>query len=154
MRLLDRNKRTIKYALCQRKGGSLIVDSDGNYTGERELLYGAPVEIRCNVTSASGSSLIDQFGVNIDYDRTVQIEGTGLGITETTVLWIDNINAHIPKAPYYLKTESGDQLVVNDCNLVVLKYEGTLPQPLDYDYIVVRVAESLTHTTLAVKKVR
>lgn len=118
MRLLDRNKRTIKYALCQ-NGGSMLIDDDGNYTGERQLQYASPVEVRCNVGSASGSSLIEQFGVNVDYDRTIQLEGTGLGITETTVLWIDDISPDKP-----------------------------------YDYIVKRVAESLNHTTLAVKKVR
>ena len=118
MRLLDRNKRTIKYALCQ-NNGSMLVDDDGNYTGEREPMYSSPVEIRCNVGSATGSSIIDQFGVNVDYDRTIQIERTGLGITETTVLWIDETDTEKP-----------------------------------YDYIVRKVAESLNHTTLAVKKVR
>ena len=97
----------------------MLVDDNGNYTGERALKYAPPVKIRCHVSSASGSSLIDQFGVNVDYDRTIQIEGTGLGISETTVLWVDDMRTGAP-----------------------------------YDYIVKRVAESLNHTTLAVKKVR
>ena len=97
----------------------MLSDDDGNFTGERKLAYATPVEIRCRVSSATGSSLIDQFGVNVDYDKTVQIEGTGLGITETTVLWIDDLRSGKP-----------------------------------YDYVVERVAESLNHTTLAVKKVR
>lgn len=118
MRLLDRNKRTIKYALCQ-NSGLMLTDDDGNYTGEREPEYAPPVTVRCNVGSASGSSMIEQFGVNVDYDKTVQLEGTGLGISETTVFWIDETNTSEP-----------------------------------YDYVVTRVAESLNHTTLAVKKVR
>ena len=119
MRLLDRNKRTIKYALCQSGDSVMLKDDNGDYTGERGLAYATPVEIRCRVSSASGSSLIDQFGVNVDYDRTIQIEGTGLGITETAVLWIDETDIEKP-----------------------------------HDYIITRVAESLNHTTLAVKKVR
>lgn len=126
MRLLDRNKRPFYYALYL--GGEMIRNSEGKLTGERGKEYGTPVKVYANITfanrsglasAASGLATASAFGVNLDYDKVIQIEDTDCPIEETSILWIDETDTTKPN-----------------------------------DYVVKRKAVSLTHTTLAVKKVR
>ena len=87
MRELERNKRTIYYALFVTN--EPILDEDGYDTGETRPVYGTPVELRINVSPALGESATRQFGTVVDYDRTLVICDTSLPIDEQTVLWID-----------------------------------------------------------------
>lgn len=126
MRLLDRNKRPFYYALYT--GETMLQNASGKYTGEREKTYGTPVKMYANISfakksglasSSTGMATATAFGVNLDYDKIIQIEDTNCPIEETSILWVDEKNTDMPN-----------------------------------DYIVKRKAVSLTHTTLAVKKVR
>jgi len=100
MRLLDRNKQTIYYALYNGRG--MLTDSEGNYTGEVGITYSEPVKVRAYVRATQGSwtiasdSTMNQFGLDIDYDRTIQLEGTDWDIREDTVLWIDDLDTSHP----------------------------------------------------------
>ena len=88
MRELERNKRTVYYALFDKN--EPILDEDGNDTGEVMPNYLPPVQLRINVSPAAGESATRQFGDVVDYDRTLVICDTNLPIDEHTVFWIDD----------------------------------------------------------------
>lgn len=121
MKLMERNKVPFCYCLFDRK--EPILDEDGNDTGDQKVFYAEAVPIRANVSSATGTAQIEQFG-NLDhYDKVIVTEDMSCPIDETTVLFVD-------KEPEY-------------------DAEG---QPL-YDYIVRRVARSLNVVAYAIRKV-
>ena len=123
MRTLDYNKRTFYYCLFNEK--TKMVDADGNFTGDYKSGYSPAVACKGNISAAAGSSDIEQFGTGIEYDKVIVLQGTNWAIDEHTVLFID-------VEPSYEDEEQ------------------TLPK---YNYIVSRVAKSLNHTTLAIKRV-
>ncbi len=100
MRLLDRNKRTFYYAL--RNGRGMLTDSQGNYTGEPGITYSDPVKVRAYVSATRGSwtvisgATIDKFGIDLDYDKIIVLEGTDWDITEDSILWVDDTNVYHP----------------------------------------------------------
>lgn len=103
-------------------------DENGNRTGEVTMHYGEPIEMKGNISPSTGEMVAQTFGKYVDYDKSVIVEGTNLPIDENTVFCID-------VSPF---DEDGS---INE----------------NYDYIVTRVAESLTstnHTVYAVKKVK
>ena len=94
MREIERNKRTVYYALFDKN--EPILDEDGNDTGETRPTYFAPVELRINVSPALGESATRQFGEVVDYDRTLVICDMSLPINEKTVFWIDETDTAKP----------------------------------------------------------
>lgn len=123
MRTMNRNKKWIAYALLE--GKEEIMDGE-RHTGQFELKFSAPKLIKVSVSAARGAADAELFGVAEQYDKTIILDDKTreLGICETSRLWID-----------------------------------TLPDPFwddetpPFDYTVVRVAESLNLTALAVRKV-
>ena len=94
MRELERNKRTVYYALFDKN--EHILDEDGNDTGELRPSYFAPVRLRINVSPAVGESATRPFGDIVDYDRTLVTCDTSLPIDEQTVFWIDDTDTGKP----------------------------------------------------------
>ena len=88
MRTNQRNKRSVWYCLYQ--GETEKTDTDGNYTGETEIAYAAPVQIKACVSPATGQSNTEMFGNLTDYDRVIVSDDTSLAIDENTVLFIDS----------------------------------------------------------------
>lgn len=121
MKVLERNKSSFWYLLYE--GKTPIQDEDGNETGESKVSYKAAVSMRANVSAASGSAQVEQFGSFVSYDKVIVTDDLSCPIDENTVLFVD-------KQPVY----------AND---------GT---PL-YDYVVKRVAKSLNSISYAVSKV-
>ena len=116
MRTLARNKRTFYYQNFV--DGEMLTDEYGNYTGEEGVSYTAKKKARGYITPAKGDAENVEFGTDLQYDKTVILEGIGWDITENSLLHIDDLDlSHDP------------------------------------DYKVLRVAEHLNHTTLAVVKV-
>lgn len=97
MRGVERNKKLLHYALYQ--GESAMVDADGNETGEYSVTYAPAVPIRANISASRGSVDIEQFGVNLNYSKTIKVFDMSCPITETTVLWVDQTDT--TKAPDY-----------------------------------------------------
>lgn len=87
MRLLDRNKKAFWY--CLYNDMEQAVDEDGNYTGEQIKAYSKPIKLEGRITPNAGDSSIENFGVGIEYDKKIILEGTDYPITETTVLFVD-----------------------------------------------------------------
>ncbi len=87
MRCLERNKRKVFYALYSNE--IPLYDNDGYKTGEYTAGYCEPVELKINISPASGESATRLFGDVLDYDRTLVTDDMNLPIDETSVFWID-----------------------------------------------------------------
>ena len=122
MKIMERNKRPLWYLLYDRKAPA--VDVEGNETGEEIIVYKPAVALRANVSPASGSSQVEQFGNLAGYDKVIVTDDMSCPIDENTVLFVD-------KEPEYREADG---------------------KPL-YDYIVKRVAKSLNTIAYAVTKV-
>ncbi len=121
MKALERNKSTFHYLLYD--GIEPLRDKQGYETGEERVKYKEAVAMRANVSAASGSAQVEQFGNLVSYDKVIVTTDMDCPMDETTVLFID-------KEPEYSS-------------------DGT---PL-YDYRVKRVAVSLNSISYAVEKV-
>ena len=85
MRTLNRNKRQIYYAL--RIGEVANIDEYGNETGELTPAYGHHVELKCNVSAATGSDAVQAFGSFTNYSRTMCVSDRECPIDEDTIVW-------------------------------------------------------------------
>lgn len=121
MKTMERNKSTFYYLLYDCKES--VRDVQGFETGEEKVKYKAAVSMRANVSAASGSAQVEQFGNLVSYDKVIVTEDLTCPMDENTVLFID-------KAPEY--AEDGSPL---------------------YDYRVKRVAMSINSISYAVEKV-
>ena len=119
MRTMERNKSSYWYLLYDRKEA----DEEGNETGDTRVVYKEAVKRRDNVSAATGTAQVEQFGNFISYDKVIVTDDLSCPIDENTVLFID-------KEPEY--DDDGNPL---------------------YDYIVKRVAKSLNSISYAVSKV-
>ena len=123
MRTLARNKIRIYYANYRDKVP--IKDEYGNLTGEYEILYDTPVEVKANVSAARGEATTRQFGDDERYDRIIVLDDPKFPIAVTSILWIDT-----PPE---------------------IAEDGSTKTP--HDYIVRQVAASLNSVSIAVSKV-
>lgn len=121
MKTLKRNQTSFWYLLYDRK--EPIKDEYGNESGETKVVYQAAVAAQANISAATGSAQVEQFGNYAGYDKVIVTDDLSCPIDENTVLFID-------KEPEY--DEDGTPL---------------------YDYIVKRVARSLNSVSYAVSKV-
>lgn len=87
MRTLQRNKRTIYYALYN--GVQEVVDSDGNYTGEQEVSYGEVQTARMNVSGGRGQAEIELFGVDNPFTRTAVTDDLTTPFNTDTIFWFE-----------------------------------------------------------------
>ena len=123
MRTLDYNKQKFYYCLYSEK--VKIIDSDGYFTGDYTKGYSEAEPAKGNISAAAGTSELEQFGTGIDYDKVVVLQGTNWAIDENTVLFVD----------------------------VEPSYADVAKTQPNYNYTVMRIAKSLNHTTLAIKRV-
>lgn len=121
MKTMERNKVPFWYLLYDRK--EEVKDEYGNDTGESKIIYGSAQRGFMNVSAATGSAQVEQFGAFTDYSRVIVTDDMSCPIDENSVLFLE-------KEPEYAE-------------------DGT---PL-YDYIVKRVAKSLNSISYAVRKV-
>jgi len=122
MRLMRRNLQPVWYCLFGSE--TPVIDDDGWETGEKDIGYGEPVKLLCNVSPATGQSQVEMFGNLDSYDKVIITDEVDCPIDENTVLFVD-------KEPVFDKTG----------------------KPL-YDYTVRRVAKSLNSISVAVRKVK
>jgi hypothetical protein len=118
---MERNKKTFHYALYKEKVH--YTDEDGNESGEFRTVYEAPVEMRANISPATGISSIEQFGNDIKYDKVIITDDLTCPIDENSVLFVDVS----PNEDAY-----GNLL---------------------FDYVVKKIARSLNSISIAISKV-
>lgn len=121
MKCMERNKTPFFYCLYQSE--EYIRNEEGNETGEKKVVYSDPVEIRANISPATGNTSVEQFGNSLQYDRVIVLDDTTCPIDEHSVLFIDT-------APVF--DENGTPL---------------------FNYIVKKVARSLNSVSIAVARV-
>ena len=87
MRTVQRNKRTIYYALYL--GDTELKDGDGNYTGEHGDSYATPVKTRMNVSGGRGQAEIELFGIDNPFTRTAVTDDLETPFNTDTVFWFE-----------------------------------------------------------------
>jgi hypothetical protein len=87
MRNLNRNKRQIYYAL--HTGDVAIIDEYGNETGDTTPVYDPAVELKCNVSAATGADAVQAFGNFTNYTRTMCVSDPNCPIDEKAIVWFD-----------------------------------------------------------------
>lgn len=94
MRDLNRNKRTIYYALYL--GETDIVDVNGNLTGESESAYGNIEMLRVNVSASVGTDEAQAFGGFTNYTRTITVSDPSCPLNEDSIVWfgVDTSGPH------------------------------------------------------------
>ena len=123
MRTRQRIKHNAWYALYQ--GEQPILDEDGYDTGEKQVTYSTPQEMRLNVSTATGQTNTEMFGNLADYDRVLLTDDTSLLIDENSILWVDTTPP-----------------------------ENAGNNAQGYDYIVKRVAKTYNYLAIAIQKVK
>ena len=128
MKALERNKIPMYYALYI--GEEDVLDGNNNPTGERKKVYGTPVLIRGNLDAGfngrygiNSQSAVEDFGVDLRYDKTLVITDMDCPIDEYSVLIIDHPVTY----------DAAGNLV--------------------YDHVVVKVDKSINVLSYALKKV-
>lgn len=94
MRDLNRNKRTLYYALYL--GETDILDANGNLTGESEPTYGDIEMLRVNVSASAGTDATEAFGGFTNYTRTIIVSDTTCPLDEDSIVWfgVDTAGPH------------------------------------------------------------
>lgn len=105
-------------------GVAMGTDTDGNYT-EEVYTYSDPVERVGVITAANGEAQTQLFGANERYDKVITLNLGENYLAIGSVLWVDT--------------------------MPTLDVQGKTTTP--YDYIVVKVAESLNFVNVAIRKV-
>ena len=123
MRTMTRNRRTFYEASLQ--GVSMSQDSDGNYV-EETYSYSDPVEHKGVITAANGSADTNLFGANEIYDKVITLNQGEIYLAVGSILWVDTMPT-------------------------IDEETGKTDTP--YDYVVVKVAESLNFVNVAIRKV-
>jgi hypothetical protein len=118
-----RNKTRFYYASYI--GETEITDENGNSTGEYKIAYENPIKMFGNVSAAQGEIRSRQFGESESYDKVIVLDDRKAPIDEYSVLWVDTL-------PH-----------LND--------DGSTDTP--HDYIVKKVARSLSGVSIAISKV-
>lgn len=142
MRLLEKNKQDLKYALQvgevpiyerDEEGNIIYIEVDGQKvpveTGETEIGYSIPVDFRGNIAMSGGEAEAKSFGVDIsEYDAILLMEKERIQIDETSLIW------HTSKVRY-----------IDEQNTIVDKKSA--------DYTVKRVQPSINFTRYLLKRI-
>ena len=123
MRSLRKNQQRLYYTTYNNK--MQVTDENGDFTGDEDTGYSAPVSFYANISPAKGSSQEEVFGKNLDYLRTIVTCDMTLPIDEFSRIWIET--------------------------KPVLKPDGTADGD-SADYSVVQVARGLNSVAYALKK--
>lgn len=105
-------------------GVAMGTGADGNYT-EEVYTYSNPTEKQGVITAANGEATTQLFGANERYDKVITLNLGENYLAIGSVLWVDTMPD--------------------------LDEQGKTDTP--YDYIVVKVAESLNFVNVAIRKV-
>ena len=87
MRVLNRNKQTVWYALYD--GSTDEVDEYGDYTGVKIPKYTEPVELKGNLSASRGTSDSELFGIDVQYSRTLCVDELDCPLKEDSILWVN-----------------------------------------------------------------
>ena len=134
-----RNDKDFWYCMYDPTVKYILIDENGNETGEVAPKYGEAIPFWANVSPAIGQAQFEQFGNLGNYDKVIVTRDMTCPVNETAVLFID-------KEPEYKE--------VTAYEVIDGEIHGTVTYNLPmYDYIVKRVAIGLDAIAIAVSKV-
>ena len=144
MRLLERNKKPLWYAL--RTGSTYITDSNGHKTGDKEQAYGTPVRVMMSMAISSGANNLgsqgiaelEPWGIVTGYTARAVTEDMTCPIAEDSLIWYGIEPTRVVQVQ---KTVNGQTVTVDE----------TVSVP--HNYKVVRRAESINHLIFYLKEV-
>lgn len=142
MRTLNRNKKTLYYALYDKV--TPYIDENGDKTGEYGPSYSAPVKTRMNIAPARGDSEEEMFGITEPYTHVIVTSNTKCPIEETSVLWIGT-----DLDEESLEGSTG----IPDGSEMVWSKDGNEIRTPAFNYVVIRKAPSINSISYAIKKV-
>ena len=104
MRNLERNKQELFYLNYVKTEKVLDSNNPELKTGEKRVVYTKAIKIKAHVSGAKGSSMVEVFGTDISYDKTILLtknEFAKSGINENSVFFIDTPVKYIDNVPLY-----------------------------------------------------
>lgn len=155
MKALSLNKQTFYYALY--KDNAPVYDADGYRTGEKAVGYEDIVRMRGNISAARGTADLEQFGIEVNYNKTIVLAGTDYPIKEDTVFWIGfgEVKEFSSTSAYHKGV-----YIIHSGKMYYAKAEVTAGAwsaadwgEVAYNYVVSAIAKSLNSTTIAVREV-
>lgn len=140
-----RNDTDFWYCQFNPSVSHVVIDENGNESGEIIPDYVSAVSMFANISPASGQAQTELFGNLESYDKVIVVKDMNCPINEQSVLFIE-------KQPEYVSVSThvivpGNALYADD-TVSVVTY--SLPKN---DYIVKRVAKSKNSISIAVRKV-
>ena len=130
MRSMTRNRQEFYYADLVSVGMSQ--DADGNYV-EEVLTYSDPIKKEGVITAANGEAQTQLFGANEIYDKVITLNLGENYLEIGSILWVD-VEVALDENGHLAKDEAGNVIT-------------------PYNYIVVKVANSLNFVNVAIRKV-
>ena len=156
MKCLQRNKSLLYYALYS--GKTAVEDENGNKTGEYEVSYYSPVPLRANISAARGTADLEEFGINLNYSKTIVIDDPLCPIDEHSVLWL----GFTSEVPYYDSTSYYWEGNIVQKSGVFYRAKGYVTPGnwdstkwaiIPYNFVVVSVARSINSVKYAIREV-
>ena len=155
MKALSRNKQTFYYALY--KEYAPVYDANGYRTGEKAVTYKDIVRMRGNISAARGTADLEQFGIEVNYNKTIVLAGTDCPIAEDTVLWLGfgEVNSFSAASAYHkgVYIIHGGKMYYALQEIPAGAWDVSKWSEVPYNYVVSAIAKSLNSTTIAVREV-
>lgn len=142
MRTLKRNETIFYFA--NPVSVEPILDENGFRTGEKRITYTLPIKKSGNISPATGSVSIEQFGSVEAYDKVIVLCEPNLDVRPTSVFWIDQLPQDATEG-----LEPGDSLEPSEGLTPATGSDGNVP----YDYIIGHVSRSKNSISITVKAV-
>lgn len=127
MMMLESNKQKMYYSLQTEEipvyetdddGNIIYIDVDGESipvsTGDTELGYSEPVEMRANISFGTTETTTQEFGVDVsDYDAIVVYGKGKYPLTETALIWFESEPRYKDYSETIIDGDSADYKVVS-----------------------------------------
>lgn len=127
MRMMNRNKQNLYYALQDREvpiyetdenGDIRYIEIDGQQipveTGQTELGYSEPIKMLANIAFETNETTAQEFGVDVsDYDAIVVFGKNEYPITETSRIWFESAPRYKDTSETIVDGDSADYKVVS-----------------------------------------
>lgn len=101
MRGLMRNKRTVCYKNFV--ATEYLEDQSGTKTGRKQTVYSDVKRMYASVSTPTGSTSLEMFGTNENYDKVVVADKPDIEIDENSILWLDHVYGEDVPHDYVVK---------------------------------------------------
>lgn len=161
MRELDRNKKTIYYALFESEEEEM---RNGLYTGGKTKLYGPVVKTKMGTSGArtacgfvSSVTQMEFFGIDKPYSKTMWTSDINCPITEETIVWLDQgtLAKYDSEKSYTAGAKCIHEGKIYKCaeDTVAGEFDPSVWNAVIHTHIVTGISKSLNFIVYALKEV-